>query len=30
VYSLDKGAYSDVPLDYSSEYGKLSPDEKLL
>ena len=30
VYSLEKGAYSDVPLHYSSEYGKLSPDEKLL
>ncbi|MGB8592889.1 MAG: cysteine dioxygenase family protein [Candidatus Acidiferrales bacterium] len=30
IYSLDKGVYSDVPLHYSSEYGKLSPDEKLL
>src|SRR5580698_4716911 len=30
VYSLDKGAYADVPLHYSSEYGKLSPDEKLI
>ncbi len=30
VYSLDKGLYSDVPLHYTSEYGKLSPDEKLL
>jgi cysteine dioxygenase len=30
VYSLDKGSYADVPLHYSSEYGKLSPDEKLL
>jgi cysteine dioxygenase len=30
IYSLDRGAYSDVPLHYSSEYGKLSPDEKLL
>lgn len=29
IYSLDKGTYSDVPLHYSSEYGKLSPDEKL-
>ncbi|MFZ3217958.1 MAG: cysteine dioxygenase family protein [Candidatus Acidiferrales bacterium] len=29
VYSVDKGAYADVPLHYSSEYGKLSPDEKL-
>ena len=30
IYSLDRGAYSDVPLHYSSEYGKLSPDEKLI
>ncbi|MFY9528593.1 MAG: cysteine dioxygenase family protein [Candidatus Acidiferrales bacterium] len=30
VYLLEKGVYSDVPLHYSSEYGKLSPDEKLL
>ena len=30
VYSIERGAYSDVPLHYSSEYGKLSPDEKLL
>jgi cysteine dioxygenase len=30
VYSLERGAYSDVPLHYSSEYGKLSPDEKLM
>jgi cysteine dioxygenase len=30
VYSLDRGTYSDVPLHYSSEYGKLSPDEKLM
>jgi hypothetical protein len=29
VYSIDRGAYADVPLHYSSEYGKLSPDEKL-
>jgi hypothetical protein len=29
VYSIDKGAYSDVPLHYSSEYGKLDPDETL-
>jgi len=29
VYSMDKGAYADVPLHYSSEYGKLLPDEKL-
>jgi len=30
VYLADKGTYSDVPLFYSSEYGQLSPDEKLL
>lgn len=30
IYSLDRGTYSDVPLHYSSEYGKLSPDEKLM
>jgi hypothetical protein len=30
VYSIDKGVYADVPLHYSSEYGKLSPDEKLM
>ena len=30
VYLKDKGVYSDVPLHYSSEYGKLSPDEKLM
>jgi cysteine dioxygenase len=30
VYQKDKGTYSDVPLHYSSEYGKLSPDEKLI
>jgi hypothetical protein len=30
VYSIDRGVYTDVPLHYSSEYGKLSPDEKLL
>jgi cysteine dioxygenase len=30
VYSADRGVYSDVPLHYSSEYGRLSPDEKLL
>jgi hypothetical protein len=29
VYSLDKGSYADVPLHYSSEYGKLDPEEKL-
>jgi cysteine dioxygenase len=30
VYSLEKGSYADVPLHYTSEYGKLNPDEKLL
>ena len=30
VYSMDHGSYADVPLHYSSEYGKLSPDEKLM
>ncbi len=29
VYSLDKGTYIDVPLHYTSEYGKLSAEEKL-
>jgi len=30
VYSLEKGAYMDVPLSYTSEFGKLSPEEKLV
>jgi cysteine dioxygenase len=30
VYYRDKGTYADVPLHYTSEYGKLHPDEKLL
>jgi len=30
VYSLEKGTYMDVPLHYTSEYGRLSPDEKLI
>jgi hypothetical protein len=30
VYLVEKGSYADVPLAYSSEYGKLSPSEKLL
>jgi cysteine dioxygenase len=30
VYLAEKGSYADVPLAYSSEYGKLSPSEKLL
>jgi hypothetical protein len=30
VYQIEKGTYGDVPLHYTSEYGKLHPDEKLL
>jgi cysteine dioxygenase len=30
VYLRDQGTYSDVPLHYTSEYGKLHPDENLL
>jgi cysteine dioxygenase len=30
VYLMEKGVYSDVPLSYTSEYGKLSPNEKLV
>jgi cysteine dioxygenase len=30
VYYKDRGTYADVPLHYTSEYGKLSPEEKLL
>jgi cysteine dioxygenase len=30
VYLREKGTYSDVPLHYTSEYGKLDPAEKLL
>jgi hypothetical protein len=30
VYAKEKGTYGDVPLHYTSEYGKLHPDEKLL
>jgi cysteine dioxygenase len=30
VYQREKGTYSDVPLHYTSEYGKLHPDEKLI
>jgi cysteine dioxygenase len=30
VYLLEKGTYSDVPLFYTSEYGNLHPDAKLL
>jgi cysteine dioxygenase len=29
VYVPEKGTYYDVPLHYTSEYGKLSPQEKL-
>jgi len=30
IYQREKGTYSDVPLHYTSEYGKLNPSEKLL
>jgi cysteine dioxygenase len=30
IYQREKGTYSDVPLHYTSEYGKLNPDEKLI
>ena len=30
VYLREKGTYSDVPLGYTSEYGKLNPGAKLL
>jgi cysteine dioxygenase len=30
VYYRDKNKYADVPLFYTSEYGKLNPSEKLL
>jgi len=30
VYYRDQGTYADVPLHYTSEYGKLHPDEILL
>jgi cysteine dioxygenase len=30
VYLRDQGTYSNVPLFYTSEYGKLNPSEKLL
>lgn len=29
IYSVDRGTYSDAPLHYTSEYGKLNPGEKL-
>lgn len=30
VYGREKGTYCDVPLHYTSEYGKLNPAEKLI
>jgi predicted metal-dependent enzyme (double-stranded beta helix superfamily) len=30
VYHREKGTYADVPLHYTSEYGKLHPDETLI
>ena len=30
VYQREKGTYGDVPLHYTSEYGKLDPAEKIL
>jgi predicted metal-dependent enzyme (double-stranded beta helix superfamily) len=30
IYSRERGTYVDVPLFYTSEYGKLHPDAKLL
>jgi len=30
VYQLEKGTYGDVPLHYTSEYGRLHADEKLI
>jgi predicted metal-dependent enzyme (double-stranded beta helix superfamily) len=30
VYLREKGTYSDVPLRYTSEYGKLNPAERIL
>jgi cysteine dioxygenase len=30
IYQREKGTYADVPLHYTSEYGKLNPSEKLL
>ena len=30
VYLREQGTYSDVPLHYTSEYGRLHPDERLL
>src|SRR5256885_8899754 len=30
VYQREQGTYRDVPLHYTSEYGKLNPEEKLI
>jgi len=30
IYQHEKGTYADVPLHYTSEFGRLNPDEKLL
>ena len=30
IYLRDQGKYMDVPLHYTSEYGRLNPNEKLL
>jgi hypothetical protein len=30
VYQRERGTYGDVPLHYTSEFGKLNPAEKLL
>ncbi len=30
VYSKEQGTYADVPLHYTSEYGQLNPEEKLI
>jgi cysteine dioxygenase len=30
IYQREKGTYADVPLHYTSEYGKLNPEEKLI
>jgi cysteine dioxygenase len=30
VYQRERGTYDDAPLHYTSEYGKLNPQEKLL
>jgi cysteine dioxygenase len=30
IYLAEKGTYMDVPLHYTSEFGRLNPDEKIL